>query len=112
MNSVQITSGIDRLLTVMATWFLGYAVQKKWLSEADSAVFLPAIVALPAVLWGVYKNRTSAVVAATDSLPGVAGVVTKNTEEGRELANAVPSETVAPAGSMSAKEVAINGAKS
>lgn len=106
MNSTQITSGADRLITVMATWFLGYAVQKKWLSEADSAVFLPAIVAAPAVLWGVYKNRTSALVATVDELPGVAGVVTKNTVEGKELAESVPSMTVAPAGSVQAEKVA------
>lgn len=106
MNSSQVMGTTDRVVTVLATWFLGIAVQKKWLSEADSAAFLPIIIAIPAAVWGWWQNRREALIASTDALPGVAGVVTQNTPDGRELAKAVPSETVVTAGSAAAEKVA------
>lgn len=57
-----------------------------------------------AIIWSYMANRDSSIAAAADKLPGVAGVVTNNTPEGRALADAVPSPTVAVVGSVSAAQ--------
>jgi hypothetical protein len=62
------------------------------------------------VVWAYLSNRPKAIAAAADSLPGVAGVVTTNTPEGRALAEAVPSRTVATAGTVQAKAIVNPGA--
>lgn len=106
MNSTQTVGTIDRVLIVMATWLLGFMEKKGWITSGDTAMFLPIIVAVPAALWGWHKNKSSKLIANVDALPGVAGVVTQNTIEGKELAESVPSMTVAPAGSTQAEKVA------
>lgn len=94
MNSTQVVSGLDRLITVMATWFLGIAVQKHWITESDSAAFLPAIVALPAVIWGVYKNRSSAIVAQASALPEVQALTVSDPKMATAAMVADPSTKV------------------
>lgn len=61
------------------------------------------------VVWSYLVNRDSSIAKAADALPGSAGVVTKNTPEGRALAAAVASPTVAVAGTSAATQMAKTG---
>lgn len=74
MNSSQAIGTADRAVTVLATWFLGFATQKGWITAADATAFLPILVAIPAVAWGWWNNRKEALVASTSSLQGVKGM--------------------------------------
>lgn len=94
MNSDQVTGSLDRIATVAATWFLGIAVQRHWISSADSVAFLPIIVALPAALWGLYKNRSSAIVASASALPGVSAMTVDNKALGDAAKAADPTTNV------------------
>lgn len=64
------------------------------------------IIAAAPLAWSAYERTKARMIAKVDALPEVAGVVTKPTEEGREMANAVTSPTVVPAGTTIAVEVA------
>ena len=59
-----------------------------------------------AVIWGFLDNRKAALVAQVDKMDGVAGVVTTKTTEGVALANSIESNTVVPAGTVAAANVA------
>lgn len=61
------------------------------------------------IVWSYLVNRPSSIAAAADKLPGVAGVVTNNTPDGRAIADAVPSRTVAVAGTSAAVQLAKPG---
>lgn len=103
----QLKGMLDRALIVFATTLLGWMVKKGWISESDSAVFLPALVALPAIAWGAYNNRAVAQLQKAGRVVGEDGkktvVVTSP-----ELANATPNE--ANIISTSSSQVAINKA--
>lgn len=64
------------------------------------------LVMVVSIVWGFVANRKANLVAAVDGMEGVAGVVTTNTTEGRELANSIPSNTVAAAGTGAAASLA------
>lgn len=74
MNSSQVVGVSDRVVAVMATWFLGFAVSKGWISNTDAAVFLPIIVAIPTAIFGWWNNRPASLVASASGLEGVRGM--------------------------------------
>lgn len=112
MNQPQVSSTLDRSATVIATWFLTWLASRHYISDGDVVAFLPILIAIPAAFIGWWKNRATSLVAATDALPGVKGVVTDNTIVGRDLANSIPSESVAAAGTVNATALAKQGATS
>lgn len=89
---------LPALGSMLATY--GYMTDAKW--QVISGMILNAL----SLIWMIVNNTTSALTAAVDDLPGVQGVVTKDTQEGRELARSVPSATVVPAGTVAAKDLA------
>ena len=57
-------------------------------------------------LWGYVTHSQPNAVAVVDAMPEVAGVVTKSTVAGKSLAESVPSQPVAVAGTPDAKSIA------
>jgi hypothetical protein len=108
MNS-QVTGAGDRVLLVLITWALTQAASKGWLSTSDIAVLAPALVLLPAIIIGWYKNTKAAIVARASNLPDVKGVITTSTAAGVALASSVPSMNVVPEGTNDAAVVAKQG---
>lgn len=110
------TSGVaDRAFLVLITWVLSQAANKLGLSGSDVAVLAPALALilpmLPAYLIAWFKNRPQNIAADLAQVvndPGspVKGVVTKNTQAGRELAESIPGPAIASAGSDDAKKLA------
>lgn len=64
------------------------------------------IIMLAPIGWSLYEKTKTRMIAKVDALPEVAAVITRDTKDGRELANAVPSPTVVPAGTVAAATVA------
>lgn len=62
MGTDQVKGMIDRTILVLATWLLSKAVSAGWLSQADSAQLLPALIILPALAWGWWNNRDKALI--------------------------------------------------
>lgn len=109
-STTQWSASIDRVVLVMATWFLGWLVNKKVISDADSTLFLPIIIAAPAFLWGLWKNRQAAIVAKAETLSQdptspVKGLVVDNSPEGKAISDASGS-TVVVAGTSAATNMA------
>lgn len=57
-------------------------------------------------IYAAFTGTKKALTKVVDAMPGVAGVITANTPEGKALALSIPSPTVAPAGSRGAEAVA------
>lgn len=101
-NSEQIKGIIERIVTVVVT----YAVAKNWIPVGISDQVIAVVIGLVTIFLGWKLNTQPSLVAATQSLPDVKAVVTQPTAAGRELASAVPSDAVVPAGTAAAKAVA------
>lgn len=78
------------------------------LSEAVgyTMTIVSAGTSLSTFVWDIIGKSNKNLVAATNALPEVKGVVTQPTAAGRELAAAVPGQSVAPAGSADAQQIA------
>lgn len=110
----QTISAVDRVATVFATWFLTYLTTKGIITSSDAATFMPILIAIPAAIWGLYKNRQAAIIheavkIAADPASPVQAIVTTNTPEGRALANSIPENTIVSAGTIEATQIARDG---
>lgn len=68
MGQDQIKGMVDRTILVLATWLLSKAVSAGWLSQADSAQLLPALIVLPALAWGWWNNRDKALIQSAGNV--------------------------------------------
>lgn len=57
-------------------------------------------------IWGWIRHSKYGTIIAADEITDVAGVVMKETTDGRALAKAIPSSTVVSAGSAAAAQIA------
>lgn len=107
----QLTAQIRQLLTTLGTiaGMLGYTGVASGF-DLILTIIGPAMVAA-SVVWSIYANLKSSVITQAKAIPEVKGVVTTNTAAGRDLANSIPGQDVAPAGSTDAKAIAATGAK-
>lgn len=78
--------------------------------QATWITFLTMCGGAGAWIWTAIATRRKALVASVNAMPEVAGVVTKPTQDGIALANSIPDQNVAPAGSSQAITMAKNGA--
>ncbi len=115
MNSQQVATTVRWAVTAFGATAAGFVAGKGWASAGDvlgvlqSDTFIQgvsAVISLVALVWGLFRHTEKNQIAATDAIPTVAGVITKDTPAGRELARAIPSATVATAGTPKAKIVA------
>lgn len=102
MNYEQIAGVLRAVLPAL----LAYAVGKGWVSSSSVADITAGIIAVGAALWSIFAHTTTQQVANVNAMPAVAGVITAKTPEGVALAQAIPSATVAPAGSPTAGSIA------
>lgn len=74
---------------------------------SDSAIlgYVGSGAALAMTIWGWVTHSATNTVAAANALPAVAGVVMTKTPEGTAIAKAIPSPTVAVAGTFEARVV-------
>ena len=68
MGQDQVKGMIDRTILVLATWILSKSVSAGWLSQADSAQLLPALIILPALAWGWWNNRDKALLQSAGNV--------------------------------------------
>jgi hypothetical protein len=108
----QLDGQLRNLLQALGAILTTIGVLKPGIADTWIPVILQIIGPLSMVggiVWAYLVNRPSSIAAAADKLPGVAGVVTTNTPEGRALADSVPSRTVATAGTFQAKQIVNTG---
>lgn len=60
MNPDQLKGITDRAVAVLATMLVGYLVRKGYLGESDAATLTPALILLPSLAYGWWKNRDKA----------------------------------------------------
>lgn len=115
MNPEQAKSLVRWLVAAFGASLAGYVAGKGWASKEDVLNFLGSdnvlqiagtIATLASLLWSLRSKTEKNVVAAANAMPNVAGVITKDTLEGKELAKAVPDPAVVPAGTATAKAIA------
>jgi hypothetical protein len=115
VNQEQVKSALRWVLTTGGGYLLALAVQKGWFTADNakgiaslfSSEFVVGLISAGgALIWSMIAKTAPNLVSTVDNLPQVEGVITKPTEEGKELAKAVPSSTVVPAGTTAAKSIA------
>jgi hypothetical protein len=116
MNSEQVKSLVRQGLLFVAGLIAGTSFVSKFFTPdqviaiftSDTVINLivSGVMAGVASFWALLSRTNKNLVATADAVPGVAGVIVKPTEEGRAIANAVPSPTVVPAGTAVAADVA------
>lgn len=112
MNEEQVKSTIRSLVGAFGGVIAGWFAAKGWFTvdQVVGVLNSPVLVGIAASLvmgiWGLFVHSKTNAVAVVDAMPEVAGVVTKPTVAGAELAKAVPSPTVAVAGTTDAAAVA------
>ncbi len=114
MNGQQVATTVRWAVTAFGATAAGFIAGKGWASAGDvlgvlqSDTFIQgvsAVIALVSLAWGIFRHSEKNQVAATDAIPSIAGVITKDTPAGRQLTKDIPSETVATAGTPKAKMV-------
>lgn len=93
---------------VVAGWFAarGWLNAQQVMDILNSPTFAGIIVSLVGGAFSLMAHTQANAVKVVDAMPEVAGVITKRTPEGAALVAAIPSETVALAGSQAAAQVA------
>jgi hypothetical protein len=93
---------------MIAGWFAakGWFTVDEVLNVLNSPVLLGVASSIVVAVWGLFVHTQVNTVAAANALPAVAGVITAPTIEGKALADAVPADSVAVAGTSAAAIVA------
>jgi len=97
-------SAIRWATTVGGTMLASYGVTiNAPLWQAASGV----VIALAPFVWSMFRHTTIGTILAADNVPSVAGVIMKQTTEGRSIAdNTTSNPTVVSAGTAAAASVA------
>lgn len=82
-----------------------------WTNGTQGQLYLSIAMVAATFVWSLFGNRIAAKVAemrkiADDPTTSVKGVITDNTVEGRALADSVPGNKVAAAGTIDATNIA------
>jgi hypothetical protein len=85
---------------------IGVAVHKIGDGAASIIEGVSMLVAILTPLYAGWRRSQKQMITDVDAMPDVAGVVTKDTPDGRALARDVPSKTVVAAGTSDAAKVA------
>lgn len=102
---------IQRYIRGFLYTIAGAMVAKGWMADGYRELFVGMGLWAINLAWQIYGMRLMAKVAelgkiAEDHASPVAGVITTKTPAGLELAKAVPSPTVVPAGTVPAAQIA------
>lgn len=86
---------------------IGAALMAKGaVTAVDWTTYTGIILTVAPLAWSAYERTKARMVAKVIALPEVKGVITTNTEAGKDLAAAVPSPAAVPAGTIDAATVA------
>lgn len=116
-NPEQIKTSVRWLVTTFGAGLAGFLAGKGWattqqvMDALNSPALLSFVVTIVPLIWGLVARSKNNIVAAANDLPEVAGVIMKSTPEGVKIAEAVPSVTVVPAGTVQAQDLAKDGVK-
>lgn len=113
MNQEQVKSAIRSLITTFGGVIAGWFAAKGWFtidqvtSVLNSPTTLSILASIAAGAWGLVTHTQKNAVAVVDDIAKqpnspVKAVVTKPTEAGQELADALPGNTTVVAGSQAA----------
>lgn len=94
MQQDQIKGMLDRAIAIIATTFLGWLVKKGYIGESDSATLLPAIILLPSLAWGWWRNRNTRLLQSAAAVVGPNGEKTVVIAPTAVMADAVPEKNV------------------
>lgn len=112
MNNEQVKSVIENLVSTFGGMVAGFFAAKGWLTAdqiiaiLNSGTFVGLATSVVVFVYGWINRSKTNLVAAVNAMPEVAGVVTTPTSAGVALSNAIPSPTVAPAGTVQAATIA------
>lgn len=109
MTSTQTQTTLAPIIAFLAGLLAGKGVFG--FDAATWTLIIGGAAGLAATIWGGIITRKKSLVSEVNGMPEVAGVVTVNSSAGNALAASIPSNTVAPAGSNSAVQMAQNGTK-
>jgi hypothetical protein len=116
-NAEQIKSAIRWAAATFGGAIAGFVAGKGWatsdqvIAVVTSDEFIQgagAMISLVFGIWGWFVHRQRNAVKVASEVPHVAGVITADTPEGKELAAAIPGPAVVVAGTAAAKAVASN----
>src|SRR5262249_61120647 len=109
MHSQQMPALVQKILLAVGSiaTYLGLvsADQMGQLTSSILAIVGP-LSTIATIAWSIAGKTQPKLVAAVNAMPEVKGVVTTDTTAGRELAHAVPSNTVVAAGTPAAAQIA------
>jgi hypothetical protein len=111
-NRDQVMSAIRWAVSSFGMFIAGWFASKGWftvdqvMSVLNNETVMGFIASAIVFVIGQVVHRTVNKIVSADATPGVAGVITTNTPEGRALAASVPSSTVVPAGTPAATAIA------
>lgn len=115
MDNTQMLKGLLKNALVagsasVSTWIVtnGYLSADQvasLVSTIDWTAVASFLVMVGGFVWNALDNRKKNIIAAANALTEVAGVVTTATPAGREMARAVPSDTVVAADNPQAKKL-------
>lgn len=107
MNTTQTQTTIAPIVAFLAGLLAGKGVFG--FDAATWAAIIGGIGGVVMTIWAAIATRKTTLVSTVNAMDEVAGVVTKNSPAGVDLAEAVPASTVVPAGTAKAIDIAKNG---
>lgn len=111
-NPEQIKSLLRWLVTMFGASIAGWFAAKGWftsqqvLDALNSPVVAGLVVSLISAAMGLFTHTQANAVAVADAVPGNAGVIMKDTPEGRAIAAASVSPTIVVEGTPAAEVIA------
>jgi len=112
VNQEQLKSVLRSLIQTFGGVIAGWFAAKGWftvdqvLTVLNSPTLLGIVTSIIAATWGMLSHSTTNIVAVANALPEVQGVITTSTVAGKALAESIPADTVAVAGTSAATAVA------
>lgn len=109
MNQEQAFSTLRFALTLIGGMLVSRGVLKAdsvGTLVSDTISLVSAAAVLGSYAWSLRTHTEANAVAVVNAIPAVQGIITAPTVEGKALADAVPAETVAVAGTVAATTVA------
>lgn len=107
MNTTQTQTSTATLIAFAAGVLAGRGVfgfdTETWVAV------LTAVLGAGMTVWTAIATRKKTLITTVNAMDEVKGVITTNTADGQAMANAIPSPSVVPEGTVQAAEMATNG---
>jgi hypothetical protein len=109
MNQDQLLSVVRAVMQIVGTGLMTTGIGG--ITSEGWSTITGGVLMIAPVVWGIFAHSESGAVAAVDRLAknpdsSVKGVILSPTVAGEELAKSLPGNTTAPAGTLTAVEIA------